>query len=122
MFGRAKLHRITGFCGNLRPALSGPRSRERRAPWGKGTRPTVAPYKGHSRARHARRKRLLVVLDVEWWRLCIVGGIVAVVVYRMARRIEKLEQRAFEIRSFRDRNTRPTVEFEAQYYAQAAVA
>ena len=37
------------------------------------------------------------MLDVEWWRLCIVGGIVAVVVYRMARRIEKLEQRAFEI-------------------------
>ena len=37
------------------------------------------------------------MLEAEWWRLCIVGGIVAVVVYRMARRIEKLEQRAFEI-------------------------
>ena len=29
-----------------------------------------------------------------WW---IVGGIVAVVLYRMAKRIEELEQRAFEI-------------------------
>ena len=43
------------------------------------------------------------MLEAEWWRLCIVGGIVAVsgivavVVYRMAKRIEELEQRAFEI-------------------------
>ena len=37
------------------------------------------------------------MLEAEWWRLCIVGGIVAVMLYRMAKRIEELEQRAFEI-------------------------
>ena len=97
VFGRAKLTRITGFRGTPRAALSDPRSRERLAPWGKGTRPTVAPYRGILEPDMRAERGLLVVLEAEWWRLCIVGGIVAVVVYRMARRIEKLEQRAFEI-------------------------
>ena len=34
------------------------------------------------------------MLEVAWW---CVGGIVAVMLYRMAKRIEELEQRAFEI-------------------------
>ncbi len=37
------------------------------------------------------------MLQVEWWGLCIVGGIVAVVLYRMAKLIEKLEERVGEI-------------------------
>ena len=36
------------------------------------------------------------MLQVEWWWLCIVGGIVAVVLYRMAKLIEELEERVDE--------------------------
>ena len=37
------------------------------------------------------------MLQVEWWWLCIVGGIVAVVLYRMAKVIDELEERVDEI-------------------------
>ena len=37
------------------------------------------------------------MLQVEWWWLWIVGGIVAVVLYRMAKHIEELEERVDEI-------------------------
>ena len=37
------------------------------------------------------------MLQVEWWSLWIVGGIVAVVLYRMAKVIEELEERVDEI-------------------------
>ena len=37
------------------------------------------------------------MLQVEWWGLCIVGGSVAVVLYRVAKLTEELEERVGEI-------------------------